>query len=86
MVKNDKVEARRRKATGYRLCKHCGYMAVYTSIINSALPGTPNQEQRINFLWPKIVPSRRRCPLVKGPNKGDFTVFIYACDQAKVFR
>ena len=32
-----------------------------------------DQEQEINFVWPKI-PGRRRCPLVRRLNKGGFTV------------
>ena len=35
---------------------------------------TCDQEQEINFAWPKTVPSRRRCPLVRRPDKAGFTV------------
>ena len=33
------------------------------------------RDSKINFVWPKIVPGRRRCPLVRGPDKGGFTVY-----------
>ena len=33
-----------------------------------------NQEQEINFVWPRIVPHRRRCPSVRRHDKGGFTV------------
>ena len=37
-------------------------------------PQAADQEQKINFVWPKIVPGRRRCSLVRRPDKGGFTV------------
>ena len=66
------------EATGCRLCKHCAWWhAEYTS----HAPPTPTcrrpgLEITSNFAWPKIVPGRRRCPLVRRLDKGDFTVFI----------
>ena len=35
-------------------------------------PHTADQEQ----MWPKIVPGRKRCPLVRGPDKGSFIVLL----------
>ena len=37
-------------------------------------PHAADQEQEISFVWPKIVPCRRRCPLVRMLDKGGFTV------------
>ena len=35
-------------------------------------PHTADQEQ----MWPKIVPGRKRCPLVRGSDKGSFIVLL----------
>ena len=46
---------------GMRLRKHCVCM------LNTEF--TQDQEKEMNFVWPNIVPSRRRCSLVRGPDK-----------------
>ena len=61
---------------GCKLCKHCGDM-LNTEFTQGTHPGpahTADQEQEGNFVWPKIVPGSRRCPLVRGPDKGDLVV------------
>ena len=46
--------------------------AEYTSPAAPVMPHTADKEQEINFVWPKIVPGRRRWPLVRRPDKGGF--------------
>ena len=55
------------EATGCRLCKHCGCV-----LITEGGPHAADLEQEINHVWPKIVPSRRRCPLVGKLDKRRF--------------
>ena len=52
---------------GCRLCKHCGCMlnTDFTQVPHHWPARAAYQKQEINFVSPKIVPSRRRCPLVK---------------------
>jgi len=56
------------EATGCRLC-----CCMLNTQVTHLWPHAADQEQEINFVWPKIVPGRRRCPLVRRPDKGGFT-------------
>ena len=62
--------------TGCRLCKHCGCMLntefTQVTILTTYSHWAADQEQEINFVWPKIVPSRGRYPLVRRQDKGRF--------------
>ena len=55
------------EATGCRLCKHCGCV-----LITEGGPHAADLGQEINHVWPKIVPSRRRFPLVRKLDKRRF--------------
>ena len=47
--------------------------AEHTSPAAPVTPHTADEEQEINFVWPKIVPGRRSCPLVRRSDKGGFS-------------
>ena len=65
------------EATG---CRLCGCM-LNTQVTHLWQPQAADQEQEINFVWPKIVPDRR-CPLVRRPDKGSFVLLYITSNHA----
>ena len=65
------------KATECRLWLQAEYRLHKSFVKHLWSAHAADQEWEINFVWPKIVPSRR-CPLVRGLDKGGFTVLVFA--------
>ena len=66
------------EATG---CRLCGCM-LNTQVTHLWPPQAADQEQEINFVWPKIVPDRRKCPLVRRPDEGSFVLLYITSNHA----
>ena len=58
-------------------CEATGCRLVWLHAIHKSRICGQHTQLEMNFVWPKIVPNRRRCPLVRRPDKGGFTVLLH---------